>query len=201
MALEELHEARIKWQDSLHIVVIPHLLAPECHRQLHKVSDLVFTVPASQLFFPLSMLKPLVIGLIFPFARSAPWHLRGTPKMITIDEEEVAARDLLHQHLLEGWWFPACHQMWCGACYTTKNELGFHIISKLMEEEKQVANANPQDWPRLLKNWGRKAKSAEIFLNAHDADCISMPLSATCASFGSRRKRSLWTLETRNTSY
>jgi hypothetical protein len=60
------------------------------------------------------MLEPLIIRLIFPFAGSAPWKLRGTPKMLAMgrkmrkvfDEEEVAARDLLRQLLLDGRRFP-----------------------------------------------------------------------------------------------
>jgi hypothetical protein len=109
VALEELRKARIKRQDSLHIVVIPRLLTPEWLRQLYKVSDIVFFVPPTTSFWPQAMLKPLVVGLTFPFARSAPWQLRGTPKMLSVGrqmcggfkEEEVAGGNILRKLLLE----------------------------------------------------------------------------------------------------
>ena len=44
-AIEELRKARIKQQDSLHIVLIPHLLTPMWQRQLFKASDLVLWIP------------------------------------------------------------------------------------------------------------------------------------------------------------
>jgi hypothetical protein len=55
------------------------------------------------------MLEPLVLGLIFHFARSAPWQLRGTPKMLSMgrqmrhvfEEENLVARDLLRKLLLD----------------------------------------------------------------------------------------------------
>jgi hypothetical protein len=56
VALEELRKARIKRQDSLHIVIIPRLLTPEWLRQLFKVSDLVFFVPPKTSFWPGAML-------------------------------------------------------------------------------------------------------------------------------------------------
>jgi hypothetical protein len=114
VAIEELRKARIKWQGSLHVVIIPHLLTPEWLRQLYKVSDLVFAVPPSPSFWPEAMLEPLVIELIFPFARSAPWQLRGTPKMLAMgrqmrrvfDEEEVVGGNILRKFLLECRWLP-----------------------------------------------------------------------------------------------
>jgi hypothetical protein len=109
VAIEELRKARIKCQDSLHIVIIPRLLTPEWLRQLYKVLNFVFFVPPSTSFWPGTMLEPLVVGLIFPFARSAPWQLRGTPKMLSMgrpmlhvfDEEELAGGDLLRKLVLE----------------------------------------------------------------------------------------------------
>jgi hypothetical protein len=109
VAIEELRKARIKRQDSLHIVVIPRLLTPEWLRQLFKVSDIVFFIPPSTSFWPGAMLEPLVVALIFPFARSAPWQLRGTPKMLSVgrksrrvfDKEEVAGGNFLRELLLE----------------------------------------------------------------------------------------------------
>jgi hypothetical protein len=85
VAIEELRKARIKRQDSLHIVIIPRLLTPEWLHQIFKVSDLVFFVPPSTSFWPGAMLELLVIGLIVSFACSAPWQLRGTRKMLSVE--------------------------------------------------------------------------------------------------------------------
>jgi hypothetical protein len=104
VAIEELRKARIKRQDALHIVIIPEWL-----RQLFKVPDIVLFIPPSTSFWPGAVLEPLVVGLIFEFAHSAPWQLRGTPKMLSVgrewrrvfDEEEVAGGNLLRELLLE----------------------------------------------------------------------------------------------------
>jgi hypothetical protein len=84
--------------------------------------------------------------------------------------------------------FPPCQRMWCGKFYTSENELGFHI-SKLTEEEA-VANAKPQDWPRILKNWGRKARSANDYLHARDGDCTLIPFECDLCIFRKLTKTS-----------
>jgi hypothetical protein len=108
VAIEELRKACIKRQNSLHLVIIPCLLTQEWLRQLYKVSDLVVIIPPCTSFWPSAMLEPLVIGLIFPFARIAPWQVRGTPKMLSMgrqmrgvfEEEELAGRDVLRKLVL-----------------------------------------------------------------------------------------------------
>jgi hypothetical protein len=71
--------------------------------------------------------------------------------------------------------------MWCGKCYTTKNELAFHI-SRLTEEE-EFANAHPQDCPWMQKNWGRKARSEDDYLQARDGDCTLVPFECDLCIF------------------
>jgi hypothetical protein len=84
VALEELRKARIKRQNSLHVIVIPRLLKPEWFRQLYKTCDLIFDVPPGSDCWPTNMYEPVVIGIVFPFLSRAPWQLRRTPKMFQV---------------------------------------------------------------------------------------------------------------------
>jgi hypothetical protein len=107
-ALEELRKARIKRQESLHIVLVPRLFTPEWQKQLHKAADLVFTVPIGATFWGTPMLEPLTVALLFPFLRSRPWQPQGTPKLQylvrqlygLLPQEDVAAGSLLRKFLL-----------------------------------------------------------------------------------------------------
>jgi hypothetical protein len=109
VALEELRKARIKRQDSLHVIVIPRLLKPEWFRQLYKTCDLVFDVPIGADCWPTNMHEPLVVGIVFPFLSRAPWQLRRTPKMFQVartvrevwQDGDVAAGHFLRQLLLD----------------------------------------------------------------------------------------------------
>jgi hypothetical protein len=109
VALEELRKARIKRQDSLHVVVIPRLLKPEWFRQLYKTCDLVFDVPPGADCWPTNMYEPVVFGIVFPFLSRAPWQLRRTPKMFQVartmremwEVGDVAAGHFLRQLLLD----------------------------------------------------------------------------------------------------
>jgi hypothetical protein len=77
--------------------------------------------------------------------------------------------------------YPACRQIWCGGCYTTANELGFHI-SKLTEEE-ELENGNPLDRPRVLKVRGRKAKSTGDYVRARNGDPTLVPFECDLCIF------------------
>jgi hypothetical protein len=81
VALEEMRKARIKRQDSTHYFVCPRLLSPEWVKKLWKTADLIFQVPPGSPGWPADMYEPLTIGIVFPFLRSRPWQLKGTPKM------------------------------------------------------------------------------------------------------------------------
>lgn len=111
VALEELRKARHKRQDSTHIFVCPRLFTPRWLKQLHKVSDIVFEVPAGSPMWPSDMFEPLLIGICFPFIRCQPWQLRGTPKMYSVGRElrslfkgeDVDVRPVLRQFCLLCW--------------------------------------------------------------------------------------------------
>ena len=103
VALAELRKARIKRQSSCHVVVCPRLCSPLWIKQLYKASDVVIEIPSGTPGWPNGMHEPLLIGLLFPFLRHAPWQLRGTPKMHAMGrelrglfkEEVLDPRDLL----------------------------------------------------------------------------------------------------------
>lgn len=105
MAMAEMRRARIKRQTSAHVFVCPRLCSHLWLKQLHKASDIVFQVPPNQMYWPKSMHEPLLIGILFPFVRSKPWQLRGSPKMHEMGrklrgmyaEEKVDAGNILCQ--------------------------------------------------------------------------------------------------------
>jgi hypothetical protein len=109
VALEQLRQARIKRQDSVHIFVCPRLLTCTWVKQLWKAADLVFEVPAGTEGWPTDMFEPLTIGILFPFAPHRPWQLRSTPKMFYVarelrrlfKEEDLAAGNFLRQFLVD----------------------------------------------------------------------------------------------------
>jgi hypothetical protein len=186
-ALEELRKARIKRQDSLHIVIIPRLLTQEWLRQLHKVTDLVFSIPPSQVYWSASMLEPLVVGLIFPFARSAPWQLRGTPKMLSVgrqmrrvfDTEDLAARNILRKLLLDGRRIPSLPPdvVW-GLLYYTKR-VGFpHQQPDGRGGNRKRQPSGPPSRPQKL---GGEARSEGDYLKTRDGDSAVIPFECdTC---------------------
>jgi hypothetical protein len=105
-AVEELRKARLKRQSSTHIFVCPRLMAPLWRRQLSKVADVVFEVPAGMLSaWDAASHEPLVVGIVFPLLPFRPWQLRGTPKFLAMGrklckvwkESETDGRDLLRK--------------------------------------------------------------------------------------------------------
>ena len=111
VAIEQLRKARHKRQRSTHIFFCQRLLTPKWYKQLHKACDLVIEISAVTRFWPKENFEPLIIGFAFPFLRSKPWQLRGTPKMFAIEralqklwpEDEVAGRNLLRKFLVQAW--------------------------------------------------------------------------------------------------
>jgi hypothetical protein len=109
VALEELRKARIKRQHSIHIFVCPRLLKPLWFRQLYKAADVVFDVPPGVCCWPTNMFEPMIIGIVFPFLNRAPWQVRSTPKMLSMERQlrkvwevsDVAPRNLLRKLLLD----------------------------------------------------------------------------------------------------
>jgi hypothetical protein len=113
VAMEQLRIARIKRQDSTHVIVIPRLLTPKWLKQLWKACDIVLSIPAGSEGWPVDMYEPVLIGICFPFLSFKPWQFRGVPKMFfmarelrrVFKEEGVDPRIVLRKFWKE------CHRM------------------------------------------------------------------------------------------
>ena len=113
MALSEMRKARIKRQQSTHIVVCPRLCSSLWARHLYKAADIVFEIPAGRSFWGSDLHEPLLIGILFPFLSVKPWQLRSTPKMFSVarkvrglcQDDEVDLRNLLRK------FWDQCHRL------------------------------------------------------------------------------------------
>jgi hypothetical protein len=87
VAVAELRKSRLKRMQHLHVFVCPRLCSPMWRRHFFKAADLVIEIPPGFAFWPAEMHEPLIIGILFPFIRSAPWQLRGTPRIYAVARE------------------------------------------------------------------------------------------------------------------
>ena len=109
VCIEEIRKARIKRQESTHVIVIPRLMTPLWLKQLYKTADLVFSVKPIHNFWSKHEFEPLTIAIAFPYLSSHPWQLRGTPKLYAVarklrqlsEEENLAGGNFLRQFLLQ----------------------------------------------------------------------------------------------------
>jgi hypothetical protein len=150
VALEELRKARLKRQDSTHFFVCPRLLTPEWLKQLWKAADIIFQVPPGTPGWPLGMLEPLTIGIVFPYLPHRPWQFKGTPKMFYLarqvrkmfEDQDVDSGCFLCKFLLE------CRRLYAMPADVVRRMLFFRSGSEL-----------PRKSPR--KQGGRKRKGTE----------------------------------------
>jgi hypothetical protein len=87
VVVAELRKSRLKRMQHLHVFVCPRLCTPMWRRHFFKVADLVVEIPPGFAFWPVEMHEPLIIGIVFPFIRTPPWQLRGTPRMYSVARE------------------------------------------------------------------------------------------------------------------
>ena len=134
-ALEELRKARIKRQKSTHIVLIPRLFTPLWLKLLLKSCDLVVYILPQYSFWGSDQFEPLCIGICFPYLMHRPWQLRGTLRMRSVERkvQSCAKKTNWTQGLFcvnyfkKRAGFLACHNSWCGKCYTIDPTLKLHI--------------------------------------------------------------------------
>ena len=86
-ALEEVRKARHRRTESTHIILIPRLMSPVWQKHLHKVSDIVLSLPAGHQAWPADMHEPLTIGIVFPFLRFRPWQLNRSPLLLDLERK------------------------------------------------------------------------------------------------------------------
>ena len=65
-AVEELRRFRHKSHNSTHVMVVPRLFTTEWRKELHKVTDVVLTLPVGHPLWPDNMHEPLTIAILFP---------------------------------------------------------------------------------------------------------------------------------------
>ena len=107
--LEELRKARMKRQQSRHIVIIHRLMTPTWLKQINKAADCIFVIPACHPFWPATNFEPLYVAILFPYLDYRPFQLKGTPKMYEMgrklskvfQEVEVDGRNILRKFLLD----------------------------------------------------------------------------------------------------
>jgi hypothetical protein len=87
VVVAELRKSRLKREQHLHAFVCPRLCAPMWRRHFFKAADSVIEIPPGFAFWPARMHEPLIIGILFPFIRCAPWQLRGTLRMYSVARE------------------------------------------------------------------------------------------------------------------
>ena len=86
-ALEELRKARIKRQDSSHVVLIPRRFTHIWKKQLLKCCDFVVDIAAGQKLWSHGQFEPLTLGICFPFLPFRPWKVRHTPRLFSLERE------------------------------------------------------------------------------------------------------------------
>ena len=115
VAIEQIRHARLKRQEHLHLFIILKLFYSLWRRQLFKCMDLVLFLPPQFNFWPSCMHEPLIIAFLYPFVRSEPWSVKGTPKLCSVSKklqsmwktDKVDGRNILCKLLLEGRKFPS----------------------------------------------------------------------------------------------
>ena len=100
IAIEQLRQARLKRQKSMHIFVVPRLMATEWRRQVLKGSDFRFELPVGHPLWPADMHEPLMIALSFPYLTRQPWELRKTDLMVDLGRE---VQRVLKEDPTAGW--------------------------------------------------------------------------------------------------
>ena len=109
VCIGELRKARMKRQDSVHLVVIPKLMTPIWMKQFYKAVDMVKELPANNFFWSKAQFEPLLVGICSPYVRHFPWLVRNTAKAFQVardvlrllPHQELDARNILRKFLVE----------------------------------------------------------------------------------------------------
>ena len=109
IAMEQLRIARLKRQESIHVILCPKLSTPEWQRQVYKAADCIFSISPGPDFWPANKHETLLVAVCFPFLNRPPWQLKGTPKMLSMgrklsslfEKKEMDGRSVLRKFLLD----------------------------------------------------------------------------------------------------
>jgi len=178
-ALEELRKARIKRQESIHIVVVPKLATPRWMKLLYKTADFVLDVPPLCKFWSKEMHEYLLIGIVLPFCMYEPWCIRGTPKVHQVQREKCKRCSGMIQwpqclfYTNFAWTlgvFPSCQGVWCGKCYTSDLTPRFYCQFDDQEIHDAVSANSSQS-----KLWKHKSPDRMQFCEARDGGHLINP--------------------------
>ena len=81
-AVEELCQAPLKWQSSMHIFCVSKLLASDWCQQIFKLTDLIFALPVGHPIWPHEMHESLQVAVYFPFLNRSLLELRKTLSLV-----------------------------------------------------------------------------------------------------------------------
>ena len=85
IAVEQIRRARLKRQESTHIVIIPRLFTSKWRKQLRRVADLTLELPfLNNTWTQSEQHEPLTLAFIFPFLHSKPWQLKRSPAFLGV---------------------------------------------------------------------------------------------------------------------
>jgi hypothetical protein len=76
VAVEQLCEVRHIHPGSSHVLLCPTLMTVRWRKQLRKVSDLLFNIPAGSPIWPSAMFEPLTLALTSPLLCDRPWIMQ-----------------------------------------------------------------------------------------------------------------------------
>ena len=99
VALDELEESRHKRKHLNHIWVAPHLMTYLWRKRLHKICDIVFSIPpGSRPFWPRHEHEPLIFGLTLRFSVSSPWQTKFTAGVLDLERALPAVWASTNKH-------------------------------------------------------------------------------------------------------
>lgn len=88
VAVEQLRKARLKRQQSTHIMLIPRLNTMEWLRQLFREADCIIAIPPGVTGWNSNTcFEPLIVAISLPFLTYRPWKLQGTPKLCELQRK------------------------------------------------------------------------------------------------------------------
>ena len=132
VAIEQLRKARLKRNDSIHIVVCPRLLEPIWRSHLHKSADLICEIPAKCEYWGETNHEPLILALYFPYLEHRPWTLKRSPSILDLEEHlremwksgEESQWALLRELRVKAWSFQSLQASLVFKMLRSSKELG-----------------------------------------------------------------------------
>ena len=109
LAVEQLRRARLKRENSTHVVIVPRLMSMEWKRQLFRVSDLFVELPFDKVWTKQHQHEPLTFAVVFPFLEHRPWQLKRSQAFLGMGnvlrrmwkESESSPWDLLRKFFIQ----------------------------------------------------------------------------------------------------